>query len=256
MTVNFVTGEDSWTLVQRRKKNKTNKNNKNEKWNAQQKHNFVRYGDIYQLEPYKSHRNVDIGPPLAIAQPQQQVAQQPAAPTLSPNRTTIHSAAASGSARLSLWPQPHPNSSHLRSSSLRRCRSCLHQLAENVTDSRQFRPFQKKTNHSRRTALDSPTHRRHPLLPPVPTHLTISIPRPAHQIKLSEKEEQRVKTFLQLFDIWPFQRMQTFDNAEARYRLTREEKEQLKFLGLQNFFNTTWPKPDPHHRGPGRWKKN
>ncbi len=54
-------------------------NNKSEKWNAQQRRNFVRYGDIYQGEPYKSYRNVDIGPPLTIAQPQQQVAQQPAA---------------------------------------------------------------------------------------------------------------------------------------------------------------------------------
>ncbi len=40
----------------------------------------MRYGDIYRGEPYKSYRNVDIGPPLAIAQPQQQVAQQPIAP--------------------------------------------------------------------------------------------------------------------------------------------------------------------------------
>ncbi len=80
VTVNFVTGEDSWTLVQRRKKNKKNKNNKIEKWNAQQRRNFMRYGDIYQGEPYKSYQNVDIGPPLAIAQLQQQVAQQPIAP--------------------------------------------------------------------------------------------------------------------------------------------------------------------------------
>ncbi len=71
VTVNFVTGEDSWTLVQKRKKKRTNKNNKSEKWNAQQRRNFVRYGDIYQGEPYKNYRNVDIGPPLAIAQPQQ-----------------------------------------------------------------------------------------------------------------------------------------------------------------------------------------
>jgi hypothetical protein len=80
VTVNFVTGEDSWTLVQRRKKNKKDKNNKNKKWNAQQKRNFVRYWDIYRGEPYKSYRNVAIGPPLAIAQPQQQVAQQPIVP--------------------------------------------------------------------------------------------------------------------------------------------------------------------------------
>jgi hypothetical protein len=130
--------------------------------------------------------------------------------------------------QLNLQLQPQPNSSHLRSSSLRRRRSCLHQLFGNVTDLRHFRPFRKrtkKTNRSRRTALDSLTLRRHPLLPPLPTQLTILIPRPPHQIKLSEKEEQKVKTFLQLLDVWPSQRMQTFDNAEARYRLTREEKE-------------------------------
>jgi hypothetical protein len=72
-------------------------NNKNEKWNAQQIGHFVRYRDIYQGEPYKSYWNVDIGPPLAIAQPQQQVAQQtnrPTSTTLSPNRPTIHSATA------------------------------------------------------------------------------------------------------------------------------------------------------------------
>ncbi len=40
----------------------------------------MRYGDIYRGEPYKNYRNVDIGPTLAIAQPQQQVAQQPIAP--------------------------------------------------------------------------------------------------------------------------------------------------------------------------------
>jgi hypothetical protein len=158
--------------------------------------------------------------------------------------------------RLNLRPQPQPNSSHRRSSSLRRRRSRLHQSARNATYSRPFRKKTRKTNRSRRTALDSPTLRRHPLLPPLPTQLTISTPRPAHQIKLSEKEEQKVKTFLQLLDVWLSQRMQTFENAETRYRLTREEKEQLKFLGLQNFFNTAWPKPDPRRRGSVRWKKS
>jgi hypothetical protein len=41
-----------------------------------------------------------------------------------------------------------------------------------------------------------------------------------------------------------------------RYHLTREEREQLKSLGLQNYFNTNWPKLDPHYSGLGRWKKN
>ncbi len=155
--------------------------------------------------------------------------------------------------RLNLQPQPQHNSLHRRSSLLRRRRSHLHQSAGNATDSR---PFRKKTNRSRHTTLDLQNLCRHPLLPPLPTQLTTSTPRPAHQTKLSEKEEQKVKTFLQLLDVWPSQRMQIFKNAETRYRLTREEREQLKFLGLQNLSNTSWPKPDPHRRGPGRWKKS
>ncbi len=87
--------------------------------------------------------------------------------------------------RLNLQPQPQPNSFRRRSSSLRRRRSRLPQSAGNATDSRPFRKKTKKTNCSRRTALDLQTLRRHPLLPPLPTQLTISTPRPAHQTKLS-----------------------------------------------------------------------
>jgi hypothetical protein len=77
VTVNFFTGKDSWTLVQRRKKNKVKKDNKKEKWNAQQRQNFEWFGDRYRGEPYKNYRNVNIGPPLAIAPLQQQVSQPP-----------------------------------------------------------------------------------------------------------------------------------------------------------------------------------
>jgi hypothetical protein len=49
--------------------------------------------------------------------------------------------------------------------------------------------------------------------------------------------------------------MQIFKNAETKYRLAREEKEQLKFLGLQNLFNTSWLKPDLHPKELGRSKK-
>jgi hypothetical protein len=159
--------------------------------------------------------------------------------------------------RLRPRPQPHPNSFHLRSSSLRRRRSRLHQLAGNVIDSRPFRQYKKKkkTNHEKRTDLALPTYRRHFLLPPIPITLTISTPHPAHHAKLSEEEEAGVTRFHQLYDVWPSQRMQILSNGKTRYRLTREEKEQLKFLGLQNFFNTAWPKPDPPRTGPGRWKK-
>jgi hypothetical protein len=80
ITVNFVDGDSSWTLVQRCKKKKTKKDNKSEKWNAQQRENFERFGDIYQGVPYKSYRNVDIGPPVANIPLQQPAAQHPIAP--------------------------------------------------------------------------------------------------------------------------------------------------------------------------------
>ncbi len=47
VTITFVNGEDSWTLVQRRNKNKQKKDNKIEKWNKQQRENFLQFGDIY-----------------------------------------------------------------------------------------------------------------------------------------------------------------------------------------------------------------
>jgi hypothetical protein len=79
ITVNFVDRDSSWTLVQRCKKKKVKKDNKSEKWNAQQKENFERFGDIYQGVPYKSYRNVDIRPPVANIPLQQPGNQPPAA---------------------------------------------------------------------------------------------------------------------------------------------------------------------------------
>ncbi len=77
ITVNFVDADNLWTLVQRRKKKQTRKNNQEERWNKQQKENFLRFGDIYQGESYKNYRNVDVGPPVANIPLQQQVVQPP-----------------------------------------------------------------------------------------------------------------------------------------------------------------------------------
>jgi hypothetical protein len=80
ITVNFVDGDNSWTLVQRRKKKKVKKNNNSEKWNVQQKENFKCFGDICQGVPYKSYSNVNIGPPVTNIPLQQPVIQQPVVP--------------------------------------------------------------------------------------------------------------------------------------------------------------------------------
>jgi hypothetical protein len=77
ITVNYVDADNSWMLVQRRKKKQTRKNNQEERWNKQQKENFLRFGDIYQGESYKNYRKVDVGPPVANIPLQQQVVQPP-----------------------------------------------------------------------------------------------------------------------------------------------------------------------------------
>jgi hypothetical protein len=69
ITINFVDADNSWTLVQKRKKKKTKQDSLDKKWNVQQKENFLRFGDIYRGEPYKNYRNVEVGPPVAIQQP-------------------------------------------------------------------------------------------------------------------------------------------------------------------------------------------
>jgi hypothetical protein len=76
ITINYVDADNSWTLVQKRKKKRTKQGVLDKKWNAQQKENFLRFGDIYR-ESYKNYRNVDVGPPVANIPLQQPVAQPP-----------------------------------------------------------------------------------------------------------------------------------------------------------------------------------
>ncbi len=50
--------------------------------------------------------------------------------------------------------------------------------------------------------------------------------------------EPEAMTFSRSFDVWPLHRMQILPDGSTRYWLTRDEKEQLKFLGLKNLFIT------------------
>jgi hypothetical protein len=84
ITVNYVDTDNSWTLVQRRKKKKTKRDSQEEKWNAQQKENFLRFGDIYKGESYKNYRNVNVGPPVANIPLQQPVVQPPVVQIIPP----------------------------------------------------------------------------------------------------------------------------------------------------------------------------
>jgi hypothetical protein len=77
ITINYVDTDNSWTLVQKRKKKKIKQDVLEKRWNAQQKENFLRFGDIYRGESYKIYQNVDVGPPVANIPLQQPVAQPP-----------------------------------------------------------------------------------------------------------------------------------------------------------------------------------
>ncbi len=145
----------------------------------------------------------------------------------------------------SLQSQHHNFRCHSSLSLHRRC--CLHATAASVPG---LRPFQKPTSQVSRNANDSQSF--HHQAPRITTHLLIPQPDP----ELQHPENLTVKIFHQLLDVWPSHRMQIFQQGETRYCLTREEKEQLKSLGLQNFFNTNWPKPDRPHNALGRWKKS
>jgi hypothetical protein len=112
-----------------------------------------------------------------------------------------------------------------------------------------------KTTHRSRKEQDFKA------LPPPPplSGQTISTHLLIHQQQDREAKYSAnltVKIFHQLLYIWPSHQMQIFQQGKTRYRLTHEEREQLKFLGLQNLFNTSWPKVDLHHRGLIRWKKS
>ncbi len=155
---------------------------------------------------------------------------------------------------------------HFQSLLLRLRRSQLHKLAKNTPGSRPFqkkkRKTKKKTNHNRKeqaTGAPPPLHPHHRQLPTthsLPTTLP-QLPTPQHH---SQKIpivplEPEATTFFHSFDVWPLHRMQILPDGSTRYRLTREEKEQLKFLGLKNLFNTNWPTSGLPHKGLGRCKR-
>jgi hypothetical protein len=150
---------------------------------------------------------------------------------------------------------------HLQSLLLRLRRSQLHKVAKNASGSRPFRKkMKKKKNRSRREQVieaptPSPLHQP-PMTPSLPKTKTQLLTPRLHEQKTPEAPlEPEATTFSQNFNIWPLHRMQILPDGSTRYRLTREEKEQLKFLGLKNLFNTSWPMSEPHHSGPGKCKR-
>jgi hypothetical protein len=73
ISINFVNGDNGWTLVQKKKCKKITNDLKG-KWNKRQKKNFVHFGDPYYQEPCKYYHEVDISTPVANLLLQQPVA--------------------------------------------------------------------------------------------------------------------------------------------------------------------------------------
>ncbi len=154
---------------------------------------------------------------------------------------------------------------HFQSLLLRLRRNQLHKLAKNTPG---LRPFQKKkkttkkTNHScKEQAIEVPPPPPPPQRQPPTTH---SLPKTLTQPPTNQRHGQKIPkahlepkatTFFRNFDVWPLHRMQLLPDGSTRYRLTKEEKEQLKFLGLKNLFNTNWATSGLPHKGLNRCKK-
>ncbi len=145
---------------------------------------------------------------------------------------------------------------------LRPHRVNLHRVANSIPS---LRPFQKKTKNKKTkpSRKEQVTAAAPPPPPPLPPTLSSQKHTPPLQTLLIEEtnseevpSELRTTLFLTTFDVWPFERMQILPDDTVRYRLTREERERLKFLGLANYFNTSWPKPDPRHSVLGRCEKS
>ncbi len=150
---------------------------------------------------------------------------------------------------------------HLQSLLLRLRRSQLHKAVKNAPGSRPFqKKTKKKTNRSRKeqdTGAPTPPPLHQPPTTPllVKTTTQLLTPRLNNQKTPEAPLEPEVMTFSRSFDVWPLHWMQILPDGSTRYRLTREEKEQLKFLGLKNLFNMSWLTQDPHRKGPGRCKR-
>ncbi len=137
----------------------------------------------------------------------------------------------------------------------------LHRVANSIPS---LRPFQKKTKKSKKTkpsCKEQVTSAAPPPPPPPPKLSPRKHTAPLQTLLIEEIQSKevpsdlRAKLFLTTFDVWPFERMQILPDDTVRYHLTREEREQLKFLGLENLFNMSWPKPDPRHSVLGRCKR-
>jgi hypothetical protein len=246
ITINYVDADNSWTLVQRRKKKKTKRDSQEEKWNAQQRENFLRFSDIYKGESYKNYRNVDVGPTVANIPLQQQVAQPPVVQIIPPPPAVPAPvqplpviAAAPPPPIIVVMPPPKPAA----------------QGGQKCTGLET-----KKENRSRREqvieALTPPPLHQPPATPSLPK-TTIQLPTPRlHNQKTPEVPlEPEATTFSRSFNVWPLHQMQILPDGSTRYRLMRDEKEQLKFLGLENLFNTSWSTSGVHHSGLGKCKK-
>jgi hypothetical protein len=76
ISVNFVDSDNSWTLIEK-KKRKRKPDDLNLNWNKHQKENFKRLGELYYQEPYKYCHEVDISAPVTNLPLQQPVTNLP-----------------------------------------------------------------------------------------------------------------------------------------------------------------------------------
>jgi hypothetical protein len=214
VTVNFVNGANSWTLVQRRKKKKVKKTIKKKSETSSSKK--ISNGLVISPDrsPIKVTRLLTSHHQLQMCLCSSTFNHQ----TFSPIHCPYHLLS-------SLHCQYHTSSLHCR-------RGLLHQMAAHVLSSR---PFQKRTSHLSHSKKDLRTYF---FQKPKILHLAAhnSLKHKWHNQQKEEETEEIINTlmtgFERLLDAWPFHLQEINELGQTRYHLTCLEKEHLKSLGL------------------------
>jgi hypothetical protein len=252
ITVNYFDADNSWTLVQRRKKKQTRKNTQEERWNKQQKENFLRFGDIYQSESYKNYRNVDVGPPVANIPLQQQVVQPPFVQIPAPAQPQPAAVLAPHLPQVVVVPPPDQLAQGGQfNPGLEAIPEEDEEKQEDETEPQGagYRSCSSSSSSSSSSAASSDT------LTPGAYGTPPDTPDKRDRVRGSPAGS---KDDALLDDLRHLAVRADADTPGRHSEIPFDEgreRERLKFLGLKNYFNTSWPKPDPHRSVLGRCKR-
>jgi hypothetical protein len=240
-------------FVQRRKKKKVKRDSQEEKWNPQQRENFLRFGDIYRGEPYKNYRNVDVGPPVANIPLQQPVAQPPVVQIIPPPPAVPAPvqpppviAAAPPPPIIIVTPPPKPAAQGGQK------RPRLEAIPEEYEEEEEPQPqgaaYRSPSSSSSSSSASNDSF--------IAENYDTAPNTPAQQPKDPRSPfGARGDDLLTEFRCLAFTPDANTPGRKFEIQVDERGEGAAKISGAENLFNMSWPMPDPLRKGPGRCKK-